>query len=293
MRLLDDATLAELGRDPVERVRDAVERGDAAAAADLAARARRGWARGIDGFRAWIVHTLAFLTDRFGATEAGLALGEVIAAVATWTPWSSAEPTPETTGIALLDALRADARVARDEHDRWLDAVCVALTHVYRIHGVDVLRDAIEYAGDQTLLAWMPDDIGRDPVARVRTWTAMLQGNFASVSVSEDDAKFTVTQDPCGSCGRQLAAGRHPGPLDLATVREVHPITFERGDVPVYRTHVAVMHFLVPEARIGVPWPVVACPRGLDAAPCRIHLYKDPLDPAAHADAAALRATPH
>ena len=121
----------------------------------------------------------------------------------------------------------------------------------------------------------------------------MLQGNFATIQVSEDDASFTITQDPCGSCGRQLAAGRHPGPLDHATVAEVHPITFERGNVPVYRTHVAVMHFLVPEARIGVPWPVVACPRGLDAAPCRVRLFKDPLDPAALADAAALRTTPH
>ena len=136
----------------------------------------------------------------------------------------------------------------------------------------------------------MPDDIARDPETRIRTWAGMLQGNFATVRVEEDDDKFVITQDPCGSCGRQLAAGRHPGPFDHATVAEVHPITFDRGDVPVYRTHVAVMHFLVPEARIGVPWPVVACPRGTVAAPCRIHLYKDPLDPAARVDAAALRA---
>ena len=82
----------------------------------------------------------------------------------------------------------------------------------------------------------------------------------------------------------------HPGPFDHATVTEAHPITFDRGDVPVYRTHVAVMHFLVPEARLGVPWPVVSCPRGAVAAPCRIDLYKDPLDPAARATATALRA---
>ena len=44
------------------------------AATDLAARARRGWSRSVDGFRVWIVHTLAFLTDRFGASDAGRAL---------------------------------------------------------------------------------------------------------------------------------------------------------------------------------------------------------------------------
>jgi len=289
VRLLDDDALAELGRDPVERVAAAIERGDEGAAGDLATRARRGWARGIDGFRAWVVHTLAFLSDRFGATDAGIALDVVTRVAAAWTPWAASEPPPTTTGIALLDTIRTDERVARDEHDRGLDLVCAVLTYVYRTHGADVLREAIEYAGDQTLLAWLPDDIGRDPAARVRTWAAMLQGNFATIRVAEDDAAFTITQDPCGSCGRQLAAGRHPGPFDHATVLEAHPVTFERGNVPVYRTHVAVMHFLVPEARIGVPWPVVACPRGLDAAPCRIRLYKDPLDPAALADAAALR----
>jgi len=292
VRLLDDAALAELGRDPVDRVRDAIARGDDAAAAELSARARRGWARGIDGFRVWIVHTLAFCADRFGADDAATALTAVVQATSAWTPWADDAP-PAPTGAPTLDDVVADAHVACDEHDRWCDAVCAVLTHVYRAHGADGLQDAIGYAGDETLLAWMPDDIGRDPVTRVRTWAAMLQGNFATIQVSEDDASFTITQDPCGSCGRQLAAGRHPGPLDHATVAEVHPITFERGNVPVYRTHVAVMHFLVPEARLGVPWPVVACPRGLDAAPCRVRLFKDPLDPAALADAAALRTTPH
>jgi hypothetical protein len=117
----------------------------------------------------------------------------------------------------------------------------------------------------------------------------MLQGNFADITVKEDDERFVITQDPCGSCGRQLAAGAFPGRFDHATVTEAHPITFQRGDVPVYRTHVAVMHFLMPEERLGVPWPVVACPRGNIAGPCRITLYKDPRNPAARRDAEALR----
>jgi hypothetical protein len=177
----------------------------------------------------------------------------------------------------------------RDEHDRGLDAVCALLTHVYRVHGIDVLEQSIRAVGEQTLLAWMPKDIGRPPEVRIRTWAAMLHGNFAEFTVDEDDERFVIAQDPCGSCGRQLECGAFPGPLDHATVTEVHPITFERGDVPIYRTHVAVMHFLMPGERIGVPWPVVACPPGTVAGPCRITLYKDPRNPAARRDADALR----
>ncbi len=287
-RLLDDAALAELGTDPVERVRVAVARGDHEAAAALAGRARRAWARGIDGFDVWGEHTLEFLTDRFGPAAADHARAVVERVITAWTPWVPGAVVP-ATGDPLLDELRADEQAARDAHDRGLDGVCALLSHVYRTHGIDVLHASIEHAGDRTLLAWMPEDVSRDPVTRVRTWAGMLQGNFATVRVEENDTRFVIIQDPCGSCGRQLAAGRHPGPFDHATVAEVHPITFDRGNVPVYRTHVAVMHFLVPEARTGVPWPVVACPRGTVAAPCRIHLYKDPLDPAARVDASALR----
>jgi hypothetical protein len=135
----------------------------------------------------------------------------------------------------------------------------------------------------------MPRDIDRPPEVRIRTWAAMLHGNFARISVTEDDERFVITQNPCGSCGRQLECGAFPGPLDHATVTEAHPISFDRGNVPIYRTHVAVMHFLMPAERIGVPWPVVACPRGTVPGPCRITLYKDPRNPAAVRDADALR----
>ncbi len=78
---------------------------------------------------------------------------------------------------------------------------------------------------------------------------------------------------------------RPPAPCST----EAHPITFDRGNVPIYRTHVAVMHFLMPTERLGVPWPVVACPPGSVAGPCRITLYKDARNPAARRDAEALR----
>jgi hypothetical protein len=44
-------------------------------------------------------------------------------------------------------------RRAGAEHDQWLDAVCVVLSHLYREHGIDALAQAIEYVGDATLLA--------------------------------------------------------------------------------------------------------------------------------------------
>ena len=265
MRLLTDDELAALARPPV---------GEAAV---------RGWQRGIDGYAVWRDLTVRFLAARFG-TDAGSAAAAVYAdAEAGWIPWHDAASAP----AGEHDEVEAPRRAA---HDRGLDAVCALITHVYRTQGVDVLEQSILAVGEQTLLAWMPKDIERPPEVRIRAWAAMLHGNFAEFTIAEDDERFVITQDPCGSCGRQLECGGFPGRLDHATVAEVHPITFERGNVPIYRTHVAVMHFLMPVERIGVPWPVVACPRGTVPGPCRITLYKDPRNPAARRDAEALRA---
>jgi hypothetical protein len=260
VRLLTDDELAELARPPT---------GEAAA---------RGWQRGIDGYAVWRDLTVSYLTETIGADAGAAAAASFATTYDGWTPWPGARE--------LADA---DAARFRAEHDRGLDAVCALITHVYRTHGIDVLEQSIRAVGDQTLLAWMPRDTDRLPEVRIRTWAAMLHGNFAEFTITEDDERFVITQDPCGSCGRQLECGAFPGPFDHATVTEVHPITFERGNVPIYRTHVAVMHFLMADERLGVPWPVVACPRGSVAGPCRITLYKDPRDPAARADADALR----
>ena len=261
MRLFTDDELAALARPPT---------GEAAA---------RGWQRGIDGYAVWRDLTVAYLTDTIGADTGTAAAAAFAAAYNAWTPWPRSGEAADDEDVARF----------RVEHDRGLDAVCALMTHVYRTHGLDVLEQSIRAVGDQTLLAWMPRDIERPPEVRIRTWAAMLHGNFAEFTITEDDERFVITQDPCGSCGRQLERGAFPGPFDHATVAEVHPITFERGDVPIYRTHVAVMHFLMATERIGVPWPVVACPPGTVAGPCRITLYKDPRNPAARADADALR----
>jgi hypothetical protein len=50
----------------------------------------------------------------------------------------------------------------------------------------------------------------------------------------------------------------------------------------VYRTHIPVMHVLLPRERIGVPWPLPMCPAGAGTGPCPSHIFKDPLDPRAN-----------
>ena len=150
------------------------------------------------------------------------------------------------------------------------------LSHVYHEYGVDTLNQCLRYSSEKGWMPWMMEDITHDAKTRLQDWTRLLAvGNFATFLITEDDEKFVITQNPCGSCGRQQQDGRYDPPWHLAVIKEPHPITFTRGNVTAYRTHIAVMHTIMPIERIGAPWPVIQCPR-TKADKCQILLYKNP-----------------
>jgi hypothetical protein len=300
-RLFTDDQLAAMARPPADvleglladRTADGTVDGIGAFAASI----ERSWQGAIVGYHDWIAHTQGYLFERHGAAALARLVpvtGRLLAIhpdrdLAGGGGDPSAPPVPETLAAlgtaGEIDAVRSGFDSWQDEqrrvHDLLRDWVSVLLSHVYESYGVDALESAIRYAGERTLLAWMPSDIARPPAKRLTSWARMLHGHFTSFSLEEDDEKFTIVQDPCGSCTRQIQQGRYEPPLCLAVIREPHLVSWGRGDTPVYRSHVPVMHQLMPGEAIGVPWPVNLCPPGLGTGPCRILLYKDPLNPVA------------
>lgn len=171
--------------------------------------------------------------------------------------------------------------ILRKQHDTHRDRVTMYLSAIYRIYGADAVEAVLRDCGERTFLQRLPAAISDDARTRLTTWVNIWHNNFCGLRIQEEETRFVVHQTPCGSCGRQISGGRYQPPLDLAVVAEPHAVTLGRGMTPIYRTHVAAYHFLLPLDKIGVPWPVVDCPAGLAAGPCRALIYKDPLDPAA------------
>jgi hypothetical protein len=269
-RRFTDDELAELGRSPRDRLAAALAgEADPVAVYDGLLRSFSGF---LDGFRAWIAVMDEHLRSAHGDA--------MLAAVAL--------PGADVDDAALLDHLRAgDAAAAlaaydlveaelRQRHDAGCDGAAAALSHVYRTYGVGELERTLRIAGDRTLVAWMPRDEDRPYEVRVRHWARMLSGNFARVHLQEDDEGTTIVQDPCGTCGGQVARRCMEPDGPLAVVREAHPITFGLGDTPIYRTHVAVMHYLLPIERSGRVWPIVDCPPRGEGGPCRVRIPVDP-----------------
>ena len=71
------------------------------------------------------------------------------------------------------------------------------------------------------------------------------------ISVTEDEEKFTIVMDPCGSGGRMRRGDTKDGtpsrrgpPYDFGVTKEAHPWSWGRKDVPYYCTHCAVNEIL-------------------------------------------------
>jgi hypothetical protein len=298
-RFFTEEDLDALSRSPRQQVVDCLEAGGAVG--PLVASIARSYRDQIGGSRSWVGWVFAHIGDRHGPQ------GQEVAVAATSRFFAAltevGEMVPEAEGVtddadAVVDettrrARADDLRGALAAFDTFENACCVVqdayrdwlsslLSEVYRRWGPDELEDLHRYCAERTLLPWMTVDIRNAPRKRLVRWVRMLQGHFSVVRAGEDDEKFVLVQDPCGTCSRQLLAGRCDFPFNLAVVEEEHLVTWGRGSTPVYRTHVPVWHVAMARERLGVPWPVNRCPAGLGTGPCPTFLYKDPLDPRAN-----------
>jgi hypothetical protein len=296
-RLFTDEQLAALSRTPHEQVRDALASGDAAAIRTLVTGLERSFVGTVDGTRNWVTHTIAYVARERPANEL-VRLVDASQRLFSVYP----DPTGSSTGadesVAGLIADLAergdtDAALARFDamelrwtrlQDLYRDWLSTLLSTIYREIGIDALEAVLRDSAERTIFDWMPTDRARAPEKRLPSWARMLQGHFSVLRISEDDEKFTLTQDPCGTCTRQIEQGRYGPPLDLAVVRERHAATWYRGDTPIYRAHVPLWHIALAGELVGVPWPVNRCPAGLGTGPCAVLLYKDPDDRRASAE---------
>lgn len=293
-RLFTDDELRAIERTPHQQLADAVASGDLDAVATTTAGLERSFVGTVVGTRNWVAHTFGW-----AAIEGPEGITNELVDATTSLYARHPEPVDDYDltasvvdqvraaaaagdrdgALAIFDAMEADWCRRQDFLRDWLSAL---LSHVYRAHGLDQLELVLRYTAAHTLMDWMPVDRSRPPEKRLPQWARMLQGHFSVLHISEDDEKFTLTQDPCGTCSRQLSQGRYDQ-LDLAVIEEVAPASWFRGETPIYRAHVPVWHIELARELVGVPWPVNQCPAGLGTGPCPTLLYKDPDDPRAEA----------
>jgi hypothetical protein len=292
--LFSRSDLDALARTPTEKVADAVATGDPSVLRSVVEGLERQFRGGLRGSRIWEDGTISALLE---LPDGRARLSEF----ATETSWT----------IAALNGVRADDRSVLDQHhgapiedvmrregpdaalgryvgleatfrrlrDAHRDATSALWSILLELGGRDALGRCLRDLADGTLMVWMDRDIASPPDDRLREWSAVLTANFARIHIDELADRFRITQDPCGTCSRQVMSGRYGPPLDLATVVPFYPPGTDAVEMPIYRSHVGLMHWLMPRERIGAPWPAISCAAAVGIEPCQIDLMKDPLAP--------------
>ncbi|HVX19785.1 MAG TPA: hypothetical protein VHB02_00385 [Acidimicrobiales bacterium] len=282
-RLFTDEELAAVGRSPWRAAADAVRQGRYDDARVLVARTEDNCRAQMDRYNGWLGSIALAAAERWGqagGTMLAVATRRFFAASPDLAATGADDP-PPLVELAVVELERWLERWRRtiDFHRDWISAL---LSAVYRTHGVDALEAVLRTCGAQGLMGSVEAFNRRDARDRLVSFVALLHGHFTELDVTEDDRKFVIAQDPCGTCSRQVLDGRYGPPVDLAVVEERHPATWGRGTTTIYRSHVPVWHVEMAREHFGVPWPVNQCPHGVDGGPCRILLYKDPYDPEAN-----------
>jgi hypothetical protein len=239
-------------------------------------------------YHAWVGTIFEFLFERHGhdAVTQAVPLGGGLAAASAMKldaeAMSLVAEAPQRFD-ALLDAGEADdARglvrrhevIARELHDWYRDWVSALLSQVYRRFGTDGLEACLRYSSEKGWMLWMMEDVTHYPATRLRDWARLLcVGNFATLTIEENDEKFLIVQNPCRSCGtrgRSQASRRGTSPSSASAIRS-------RSAAATYRPTARTSPSCTRSCRSSASarWPPIHCPKTV-GEPCRILFYKDP-----------------
>ncbi len=203
-------------------------------------------------------------------------------------------PTPEAIVRALDEGRIDDAKrlaqyltaEGKGLHDLMCDWVWDLLTRIAERHGEEEMHRILRASQD----TWMMK----------RTWKAFLRMSVedrvrvtaeiarahrcgpqqdGTVEIVEEEDRYTIRMDPCGSGGRMRRGDPVDGtpsrlgpPYDFGATRRAHPWSWGRAGVPYYCVHCALNEFLPME------WgghPLWVTEYQDDASkPCAWHFYK-------------------
>lgn len=152
---------------------------------------------------------------------------------------------------------------AKMMHDSMCSFVDDALTRIAELAGDEEVHRLLRKRYEPFIVNWLrtTPDVKRS----LERGIEFQRGHFGSTRVTEEEDRFVVTCDPCGSGGRLRRTKQ------VARVKEAHDWTWNKQDVPLYCTHCAIMWELIPTEQRGHPIRINLPPQN-DHDPC-VHLY--------------------
>lgn len=180
---------------------------------------------------------------------------------------------------ARIETMRVRVAAVHDQLVWWIQHL---LADIAQRHGEEAVRDVVVRTYDEL---WRDRYAGwpqMPPLERLQISVEGMRGHLSGprhrgdVGLIEEDDRFTMVLDPCGSCGvlrRGDPDSGRPG-CSPAGTQTPHEWSWNRAGVGWYAVHSPiVMEWL--QARQGLPpmRPLEGCDSD---GPCRWFIYKDP-----------------
>ena len=110
-------------------------------------------------------------------------------------------------------------------------------------------------------------------------WRQHTMHTPPGMTMEEDDEKFILTMNPCGSGGRLINMGAYDGAFGYRKLKKAGPHTWGEENVPIYCAHCPIVHEAYPVnvAGPGAQFWIHASPFPKKPGdPCIYYIYKDP-----------------
>ncbi len=176
-------------------------------------------------------------------------------------------------------SLRVAKRMYREfeaMHDLLVKWLAANYNYLYGKYGDAGLYEALQAACG----VWGKDLIGLYAGKSAEQIMEMLvmgiRGHLQSLRIEEDDEKYTVYCDPCGSGGRLARTGVYEKGT-FAKIKKPQAMTYGQADYPVYCAHCTFQE-IIPIEATGKPIFITEPPPSdqIGKAPCKLLIYKDP-----------------
>ena len=258
---MDPTELHRLGQRARERIESALARGDREEALAACAALPKEYVLVHKGLRRVLEYAMEYIEGAFREEQARVA-ERIVEAV---------RADDVASAKALLEERDRQHAVI---HDQFIAIKAGFYDYVGKLFGGRRLEAILRHTGERQ----------RDGFERweamavedfVRASAHLLASHMGAVRVTEDEDKFTIEQDPCGSGGRLMRDGAYDGANGLHRVAAAQPMTFGKGDFPSYCAHCAIWNNVQCIEWFGHPQWCIDHP-ATPAEPCRIHIYKDP-----------------
>ena len=172
-------------------------------------------------------------------------------------------------------------------HDLLCDWVSVLLTWIAENCGEEKLLDVLRYSKEKTSIAFYDKLKGLTVKQLVQFYAEGMRAHRSGprergeIEVREEEDKYVMSFDPCGSGGRMRRTGeldntppRAGPPFNFGKTKKAYPWSWFMKDVPYYCLHCCVWHEIMPIEATGVPAKITEYDPDPNA-PCKFVFYKN------------------